>query len=381
MTYCQSFRQNDQLPPLSFSGEAVHGGDVWTASRRLGRPLDDILDLSAPLNPLGPPPGLEQALQESMGLLRHYPDRRAIELRQSLADYLGNDLGPQNILPGNGASSLIRLVTRSLEVKNLVLTAPVYGEFPRSMALHGRHFHYLILPAKQGLALGHDDLGRLWELNPSGVVVTNPTTPAGTQVSLDVLDQLLEGARRRRVWLVVDEAFIDFAPPELRAWAPQRIKEYQRLLVLRSFTKFFGLAGLRLGYLMAHKDMLYSFSYLGEPWSVNTMAQAAGVFCLRQTGYMDKAREVVPAWREEMVRVLTGMGLEVMESQTNLVLAKMPADGPRADQVSAACAEQGVLVRDCANFVGCSPGHLRLTVCDPAQLPRLKEALGAALTC
>lgn len=381
MTYHQSFRTDNNLPPLSFSGESVHGGDVWTAARRLECSPDDILDLSAPLNPMGPPPGLDQALQENMGLLRHYPDRRAIALRQALADHLEQELGPQNVLPGNGVSSLIRLITRALDLKSLVLTAPVYGEFSRSMALHGRHFHYLVLSRKNGLAFGEDDLNRIWEEAPSGVVITNPTTPAGTRVETAVLDHLLDGARRRRVWLVVDEAFIDFAPPEAREWAPSRVKEYSRLLVLRTFTKFFGLAGLRLGYLMAHRDAQYHFASLGEPWSVNSLAQVAGVYCLRQQEYMAQARERIPAWRDKMVGLLRSLSLETIPSQTNLVLAQLPASGPNAAQVAAACAAKGVLVRDCANFVGCTDRDLRLTVCDPAHLPRLEETLKAALSC
>ena len=379
MTYHQSFRTDNTLPPLSFSGESVHGGDVWTAARRLECSPDDILDLSAPLNPIGPPPGLDQALQENMGLLRHYPDRRAIALRQALAEHLGHDLGPENVLPGNGVSSLIRLITRALELKNLVLTAPVYGEFSRSMALHGRHFHYLVLSRKQGLAFCEDDLNRLWEEEPSGVVVTNPTTPAGTRVDTAALDRLLEGAQRRRVWLVVDEAFIDFAPSEAREWAPSRVKEYSRLLVLRTFTKFFGLGGLRLGYLLAHRDAQYHFASLGEPWSVNSLAQVAGVYCLRQMEYMERTRERIPAWRDKLVQLLQGLGLESIPSQTNLVLTQLPASGPTASQVAEACAAGGVLVRDCANFVGCTDRDLRLTVCDPDHLPRLEKALGAAL--
>ena len=118
---------------------------------------------------------------------------------------------------------------------------------------------------------------------------------------------------------------------------------------------------------------------LGEPWSVNSLAQVAGVYCLRQMEYMERTRERIPAWRDKLVQLLQGLGLESIPSQTNLVLAQLPASGPTASQVAEACAAGGVLVRDCANFVGCTDRDLRLTVCDPDHLPRLEKALGAAL--
>ncbi len=364
------------MSSLSPSGP-VHGGDVWGAARRLQRDLHRILDLSASLNPLGPPPGLDQVVSRALDLVCHYPDRSNFELRRALAAGLG--LEPGDILIGNGSTSLIRLLSRALELKTILVMAPVFGEFPRSLALAGRHFHYYQLSEKNHFLPTAQDMEAVWAQEPSCLVLTNPQTPCGDLVDPAVLDRCLELARRRRAWVVVDEAFMDFAPREARAWAPRRVREYPRLVVLRSLTKFYCLAGLRLGYLLCQQQGISPLAEQGEPWSVNTLAQAAGVFCLEQEEYARDTRRLVRGWRREMAAELEEMGLEVYPSQVNYLLTRLPAPGPEAARVASACAEQGILLRDCSSFPGCGPRHLRLAVTTPQQRKRLYPVLREAL--
>lgn len=359
---------------------AVHGGDIWQAARDLGREVGDIVDLSASLNPLGPPPGLKEEMTRAWEQVCHYPDRQAMDLRQALARHLGLDI--MNILPGNGSTSLIRLLARWLDLKSICVLAPVFGEFPRALALAGRHFYYHHLSEQNGFLPTKHEFDEIWKEDPSGMIITNPQTPTGGLVDTEVLDHVLQQASRRGAWLVVDEAFMDFAPEEARSWAPKRAPEYKKLIVLRSMTKFFCMAGLRLGYMLCHAETLPQLAPLGEPWSVNTLAQKAGVFCLEQEQYAQKTRQAVDVWRREMTTELQGMGLKVFPSQVNYLLTLLPVGGPTAAQVSAACAARGVLVRDCASFTNCGERHLRLAVAPPEETsmlyPVLREALGGA---
>ncbi|MFH1058356.1 MAG: threonine-phosphate decarboxylase [Pseudomonadota bacterium] len=367
----------DRDVDLLAGGDARHGGDVWGAARSLGQKPGDILDLSASLNPLGPPPGLTDKLREAMGLICHYPDRAVWELRQALAAELG--LEPAHILPGNGSTALIRLLARAMDLRAVALMAPAFGEFGRSLAITGRHFHYVIMPEKNGYLPTHADLERVWRDDPACVIISNPGTPAGGLADPAVLDALVLQASRRRAWVIVDEAFIDFAPEEAQRWSPPVAQRYRRVVVLRSLTKFYCLAGLRLGYAMGHPDTLAELAPLGEPWAVNTLAQVAGIYCLGQKEYAQKTRQVVAQWRAELVAALSGLGMRTVAGQVNYVLAKLPEDGPSAELVADACAAQGVLVRPCANFVGCSPFHLRVAVCPPEEQARLLAVLKPAL--
>lgn len=363
--------------PLAFSGEATHGGDIWGASRRLEIPLDQVLDLSASLNPLGPPPGLRQELDASFDSLCHYPDRQALKLRHALSDWLGVET--INILPGNGSTALIRLVIRVMDLRPIVVIAPVFGEIPRSLALSSRHFHYLFLHEQNAFTPTAQDLQRLWEVNPSCVFITNPGSPSGACWDLELLEKMLAQAHRRQCWVVLDEAFVDFTPGDYAAWSPARVLEYPRLIVLRSMTKIFCMAGLRLGYLLAHREAVRTLAMLGEPWSVNTLAQKAGVFCLGQTEYLEETHRRVEQWRGEMADQLQEMGLKVFPSQVNYLLVRLPELGPTAAEVAAYCAARGVLVRDCESFAGCGKHHLRLAVCPPADQQRLFKLLREAM--
>ncbi len=365
-----------RLGPPRAPGQA-HGGDVWGAARALGRPVGEILDLSASLNPLGPPPGLGGVISRALELICHYPDRNATELRRALARRL--ELPPEAVLPGNGSTALIRLLARALTMPDIVLLAPAFMEFPRALAQFGAHFHFQFLSEHNHFAPTVHDLDQLWERRPGAVILSNPLTPSGGLVDTAMLDHLLAQAQSHCAWLVVDEAFIDFAPAPARAWAAKAVMSYDRLVVLRSLTKFYCLAGLRLGYLLCHPDTAVQLAPLGEPWSVNTLAQAAGVWCLEQTDYATRTRQVVRRWREQQAQALRARGLEPFPSQANYLLVRLPSEGPDASQVAARCFQEGVLVRDCASFAGCGPHHLRLAVAAPEEQQRLLAALDAAL--
>ncbi|CAO0824741.1 threonine-phosphate decarboxylase [Desulfarculales bacterium] len=358
-------------------GEGGHGGDIWSAARSLGVSVSEILDLSASLNPLGQPPGLSKVISEALQLIRHYPDRSTLELRQALAKSLG--VKPANILPGNGSTALIRVVARAMDLRSIVVMAPVFGEFARSLAITGRHFSYLLLKEKNGFAPTSRDLGQLWDQDPSCIILSNPITPAGGLVDLDVLNSLMVQANHRRTWVVLDEAFIDFATEETRKWSPLLLERYPRLVVLRSMTKFYCLAGLRLGYALGHSDTMAKLAPLAQAWSVNTLAQKAGVYCLGLEGYAIQTRRMVDEWRQQQAETLMKLGLKVYPSQVNYLLCRLSEDGPTAELVAQATAAKGVLVRPCGNFVGCSPYHLRTAVCTPEDQKRLLQALKPAL--
>jgi threonine-phosphate decarboxylase len=361
----------------AFGGDAVHGGDVWGWARSLGRPVGDILDLSASLNPLGPPPGLSEAVMQAMGQVCHYPDRMSYDFRQALSRKLGVDMAC--LLPGNGSTALIRMITRVLDLKQIILLAPAFGEMARSLAIAGRHFHYQIMNEQNGFAPVAADLDKLWQEQPSAVILSNPISPSGQLVPTEVLDSLLAQARRRQAWVVLDEAFIDFAPDEARNWAVSKVHDHPRLVVLRSLTKFYCMAGLRLGYALANRDTLVDLAPMGEPWSVNTLAQAAGVYCLAQDDYAAETCRLVALWRDEQAASLSELGLEVLPSQVNYLLCRLAPGGPTAAQVAESCAPEGVLLRDASSFVGCNEYHLRVAVTHPEGQKRLMAALKKAL--
>jgi threonine-phosphate decarboxylase len=313
-----------------------------------------------------------------MGGLCHYPDRHTVELRQAIADRHG--LSPKNVLVGNGSTALIRLLARAMDLKCIVFMAPAFGEFARSFAIAARHFHYLILKEANGFAPTRDDFEDLWDMEPACVVLTNPQTPSGALADPEALRAFLNKANLERCWVILDEAFVDFLPDQAaRDMVPPLVAQHPRLIVLRSLTKFYCLAGLRLGYMLADEHTLGELAPLAEPWGVNTLAQAAGLHCLAQADYARQTLETVAKWRAQQAQGLKDLGLRLVPGQVNYLLVHLPEDGPNAQLVAAACADKGVLVRACGDFVGCSPWHLRVAVCPPEEQERLLAALKPAL--
>jgi threonine-phosphate decarboxylase len=365
-----------EVNPDQFVQAQAHGGDVWGASRLLGLPARDILDLSASLNPLGPPAGLIDEIVRAMENICHYPDRQTLELRRALAKKFGVRAG--NVLPGNGSTNLIRLLSRALTKRNIVLLAPSFGEFSRALALAGAHFHFYPLSERNNFQPAMQDVEKIFADSPSCVILSNPLTPSGGLVDPQVLNSIVTQAQRKRAWVILDEAFIDFAPQEDRDWPLKLLEDNPRLVVLRSMTKFYCLAGLRLGYILSARQTVSQLAPLGEPWSVNTLSQQAGVYCLGQEEYEAKTREVVNKWREQQIARLKDIGYYVYPSAVNYILTRLPADGPNAAQVASFCLSKGVLVRDCSNFSGCTGHHLRIAVATPEEQDRLFEVLEQA---
>ncbi|MCB2187368.1 MAG: aminotransferase class I/II-fold pyridoxal phosphate-dependent enzyme [Deltaproteobacteria bacterium] len=356
----------------AFCRDSAHGGDVWGAARRLGLPVEEIIDLSASLNPLGPPPGMDQAILEALPLICHYPDRLNWELRNTLSEHL--NVPRDHVLPAAGSTALIRMMARIMDLRNIVVVAPVFGEFSRSLAVAGRHFRNVVIPEKQDFRPGANDLERIWAEDTSCVIITNPVTPAGGLIDLEVLDALVEQAEKRRAWIILDEAYIDFAPEEYRNWAPSRVDSLKSLVVMRSMTKFYCLAGLRLGYALAHPQTLTTLAAQGQPWSVHTLAQAAGVHCLGQAEYAEKTRSMNEVCRKVQAGDLAKLGCKVYPSQANYLLCRLDQNGPNAAYLAQEMEKKAILVRDASTFTGCGEHHLRVAVTSPERWRRFLEA-------
>ena len=132
------------------------------------------------------------------------------------------------MLPGNGSTALMRLLGRAFDLRTIVVLAPAFSEFGRSLAIAGRHFHYYLLKEENNFAPVMHDLELIWRMEPSCVVFSNPLTPSGGLVEQEVLDVLLSRSEARRSWLVVDEAFVDFAPDAAREWAIPKVRGTQK---------------------------------------------------------------------------------------------------------------------------------------------------------
>ena len=223
-----------------------HGGTVYAAARYLGVTPGEILDFSASINPLGPPPGVREAVMTAFDQIGHYPDPDATELREALARRHG--IMPSEVCPTNGSTELIHLFPRLITGGRALIVAPPFSEYALSLVKSGWEVHYFFLEPGNGFSLS---LFKLAERLTDGfdlLILANPGNPTGTLIPLPEITELLELCRISGTVPVIDEAFMDFREEES---AISAVISDGRGLVSRSLTKFYALPGLRLGYAVA----------------------------------------------------------------------------------------------------------------------------------
>ncbi|MDR2946393.1 MAG: threonine-phosphate decarboxylase CobD [Candidatus Adiutrix sp.] len=349
---------------------AVHGGRVFEAARRLGRPWSEIIDFSANINPLGQPQGLKKAIFEDFDRTLHYPEVMA----ESLLEYLAADfrLSPEYFLAGAGSTPHFHLLARSLGLARPVIIGPAFAEYEGALNRAGLEARYVLTREADGWQVTPETLVRLWAAQPDAVFLAHPANPTGRLVPPPVLRELAGECAHRGVWLVLDEAFIDFTEGE--SLLPL-VAENPRLIVLRSLTKIFALPGLRLAFMAAHPEVMARLRPLAEPWGLSSPAIRAGNFCLAQKNFRQASAETTRQLRRHLIRELTELNLgDIFPSEANFLLLKL-RQGLTPRPLLNSLFQDGILVRDAANFHGLKPGFLRLAVRPVPEIAALTASL------
>lgn len=357
----------------------THGGNLCQEAARIGLKPERMLDASASLVPFRPPVVLRRALERGIrgSALRDYPDRSQQALRDAIAAWHGID--PDAVLPGNGAAELFTWVARDAADCGLSsMLEPGFADYRRALACWGG--------AAQGLPLvlnGSGPGAEPWPLPmdqyAQGQVlwITNPHNPTGQLWSRASLEPLLE----RHALVICDEAFLPLVPNGDQHSLIPRVVDHPNLVVIRSLTKLFAVAGLRLGYAIAAPERLQQWSQWRDPWPVNGLALAAGTAVMADQRGLRRWQERVQAWirREEpwlRARIQALPGLTAHPSSANYLLVE--GEGSLLalrEQV----AQRGVLLRDCRSFAGLGERWLRVGLQDRRGNRRILQALRGAL--
>ena len=347
----------------------VHGGLDVAELEALGLRLDEVMDFSASINPLGVSPRVTEAIRRVD--LSAYPDPECTELREALSSHLG--VPPDRLLVGNGSTELIHLVARARLRRGdaAAVFAPTFGEYEAACRLQQveplpiraareRDFRWDIAEATHLLA----------ELQPALVFICNPNNPTGTYLEPREVEACAQAVGDEGL-LVVDEAYAPFVDER---WDPVPLLEVGNVALVRSMTKQHGLPGMRLGYMLAAARTVREARRFQYTWSVNAAAQAAGVAALDDPGHAKEGRRVVKAAREYLVREIHGLGLACAPPSANFLLVEVgDATGLRLELLR----RHGVCVRDCTSFG--MPGHIRIGVRGMRESRRLIEAVREVL--
>lgn len=359
----------------------VHGGDVYAASRELGRDVSELIDFSASINPLGPSPKVWRAITGARHLVPHYPDPECWDLRHALASRWRVE--PARILMGNGSIELIHALPRALKINHLLLVQPTFSEYAASMVQAGGCVTTVCADRDEQYALPIDRLCRLLERPTKGsrtfdgILLCNPNSPTGQACGADDVRKLARAAQRRGVWLIVDETFADYCPersilPLTSAWS--------RVVVLRSLTKFYGLPGLRVGYAVAAPTVIQQLRSELPPWSVNAMGQVAALAALHDTAHAKKSLQFVLKERVRMAKELAGLaGCALFPAHANFLFMELPR-GWHGGKLTEQLRREGILIRDCSSVPGANRRSIRIAVRSREDNDRLLKALSRVLS-
>ena len=352
-----------------------HGGNVFAVARSLGVPPEAILDFSASINPLGPVAGVREAMSAAFSRLVHYPDSDCTELREALA--IRHEVKPANICVANGSTELIYLLPRLASGKRALIVAPSFSEYARALKQDNWSVEHFILSSADGfafpLALLEKDLRKGYDL----LILANPGNPTGRLYFPPEIEEINRLCTSSGCLLVIDEAFMEFSGEETAdhlAW------ENDNILVLRSLTKFYALPGLRLGYAIGSQPIISRLAAIREPWSVNTLAQVAGVASLADTDYAVATREMIRSERDYLHAKLADIpGLSPFSSSANYLLVETDRS-ISVEELAAKLMKDLILIRSCANFPGLDDYFFRVAVRNRDENKRLIAAIAAAVS-
>jgi threonine-phosphate decarboxylase len=331
--------------------QLVHGGDWMSYRERFGR---DALDFSANVSPLGLPEGVVQAIRDALPLADRYPDPLCRTLRAALSRAEG--VPQERILCGNGAADLIFRLVWAVKPHKALVTAPTFAEYASALDTVECEVKRFFLDETNDFA-PTDALVDAVDESIDMVFLCQPNNPTGQLAEPALVEALLRRCEAVGAVLAVDECFLDFLPEGEGLSAKHLLKNSKKLIILKAFTKLYGMAGVRLGYcLCSDTELLARMRAAGQPWAISGLAQAAGIAALDETEYVAKVRALIEAQRPVLADGLRALGLRVIEGRANYLLFRAP------EALGEALRRKGAVLRSCGNYPGLDASWYRTAV-------------------
>ena len=376
-----------------------HGGNIYKIFRE--KNIKEILDYSSNINPYGIPESLKKRITENLEILERYPDPDYVELRQKLSNL--NKVNLSDIILGNGATEIIFLFMKVINPKKILIVSPTFGEYERAVkateisgdtvslsSSNGDNknienkkieIEYFELKESDDFKLNIGNLKNELENKYDLLIICNPNNPTGKFLKLAQTEEILKECNKYDTKLFIDEAFIEFLADGMKESIINTEENKKNLFVTRAFTKFFAIPGLRLGYGMYFdKELEQKISEKKEPWSVNNIAEMAGLTVLDDTEYIEKTLKWITKEKIYMYEKLNEIsGIKVYETEVNFITGKIDeklfSEGLNVKILREKMLEQGILIRDASNFKFLDERFFRLAIKDRESNDRVIEAM------
>ena len=335
-----------------------HGGNLKEASELYNISEERLIDFSANINPLGPPPLVYQVIIDNLTKIAQYPDSRNQETKITLSKHLGID--KNYLILGNGASELIFLIVNTIRPPKVWIPAPTFSEYELASRAGGANIIYLPL---QGDRFNFFSVDKLQEMKKNDILfICNPNNPTGQLYDSQLIQQIIDITIDKEAFLVIDESFLDFLPNKHLITYMEKTKKYNKLIILYSLTKFFAIPGLRLGVAIANPQLIERFDQGRDPWNVNVFAQLAGKVALEDMDYIANTLRFFEHEKKYLYTRLKEIeGIMPFEPAANYIFIKL--DEPHeATDICNQLANHGLLVRNCNSYPFLGEKFIRVAV-------------------
>lgn len=349
------------------------GKPIAEVAREFGLDEAKIIKLASNENPLGMPASARQAILEAMAEVGRYPDSNGFELKAALTARYG--VPSEWITLGNGSNDILELAAHAFVQPAQSVIYAQYSFAVYALATQALGAHAIVVPAKN---YGHDlaAMAKAITSDTRLIFIANPNNPTGTFIPAAEIEAFLKLVPSRIV-VVLDEAYNEFLAPEAQYDSIAWVKQYPNLLVSRTMSKAYGLAGLRVGFGISQPALTDMLNRVRQPFNVNSLAQAAAIAALNDSAFLKKSAEVNAAGYRQLTQAFDQMDLDHVPSSGNFVLVRVGRDDDAGARVNLALLKQGIIVRPVGNYG--LPQWLRVSIGLPEENAAFIEALQKAL--
>lgn len=323
----------------------VHGGDIYSNPQ--------LVDFSANINPLGTPGEVVVAIQKAAEHVAPYPDYSCRRLRNAIAQK--EKVDAKKIICGNGAADLIYRFVMAIRPQKALLAVPCFLEYEQALRCVGCQVEYYQL--HPGTFLLEEAYLDYLETSIDLICLCTPNNPTGISIPEHLFKKIIKKCKEKNIAILLDECFYDFVEPQKRFQPYGDRESYDQMLTLRAFTKMYGLAGIRLGYgFCENEDLIEKMQLCGPPWNVSTLAQEAGIAALELDSYPKMVRTFVREQKKYLLGKLQQMGIRVWKPDANYIFFQT------RKQLKEDLIQEGIMIRDCSNYVGLEDGYYRIAI-------------------
>ncbi|WLI90172.1 histidinol-phosphate transaminase [Massilia sp. R2A-15] len=350
------------------------GKPIAEVAREFGLDEASIVKLASNENPFGIPESSRAAMAAAAAELGRYPDANGFELKAALSKRY--NVPADWITLGNGSNDILEIAAHAFVQAGQSVVYSQYSFAVYALATQGVGARAIVVPAKN---YGHDldAMAAVIEPDTRLVFIANPNNPTGTFIPAADIEAFLNKVPEH-VIVVLDEAYNEYLAPEHQFESADWVRKYPNLMVSRTFSKAYGLAGLRVGFAIAQPHVTDLMNRIRQPFNVNSLAQAAAIAALNDQAFLEQGAKNNAAGYQQFVEAFTELGLEFVPSYGNFVLVRVGDDEQAGARVNLALLKQGVIVRPVGNYG--LPNWLRVSIGLPAEnavfIAALKKALG-----